>query len=464
MIKETVYKSLPNVFQNLLITLFDILQYRRRHASGYFKYKEYLNSVDKLSRHELKAIQNEKLVDYLTYCKLHSPYFKKILKDIDVTKGLDCLKEMPICDKEAFRKNIPSMITGNKSDMYGAKTGGTTGTAMQIYFRWDDVAERFAFLDVFRERFGYKFGERTAWLSGKDILTKRDLRKNRFWKQDWAYNIRYYATFNINDKTIPFYIKDLQKYQPKFIVGFPSSIVEIAKYGISRNIDLGYKVSAIFPTAETKVTEEAKTITSFFGGGVYDQYASSEGACFITECEAGSLHFELLSGVIEVVDDEGNPAEEGRMLITAFHTRGTPLIRYDIGDRMKWSDRKSCTCGRETPIVEEIQGRINDYIYSRETGKCNLGNISNSIKYVNGVKKFQVVQNEIDKIRVIVEKDGDVYSDEDEQLFLSELVYRLGESMIITFEYVDIIPREKSGKFRIVKNHIKDEVEKLSKT
>ncbi len=453
--QETIYKNLPNVLQNGLITLFDYLQYSKRHGEKYHAFKAFLKAKEFQSREELEQLQNEALVKFLEHCKQESPYFREVLSNIDVSKGIEILNSIPICSKEEFRKNIPNIIAGNKKQMYKSKTGGTTGKAMQVYFRWDDLEERFAILDYFRERFGYKFGEKTAWFSGKDMLTKRDLAKNRFWKQDWKYNIRYYSTFNISEFSLIHYINDLKKYKPAFIVGFPSSIVEIARYALRNNIKLGYKVKAIFPTAESKVESEAKDLEKFFGGGVYDQYASSEGACFITECDQGNLHFEMLSGIIEIVDEDNNPSQEGRMLITAFHTRGTPLLRYDIGDSMKWSDLTNCSCGRKTPIVEVIHGRVNDYIFSKERGKCNLGNISNCIKHVKGVRRFQVVQNEIDTIQVLVENDVE-YDDQDEKKFLDELRFRLGDKINIEFKYLKEIPREKSGKFRIVKNSIKN--------
>ena len=120
---------------------------------------------------------------------------------------------------------------------------------------------------------------------------------------------------------------------------------------------------------------------------------------------------------------------------------------------MKISDKK-CGCGNNNPIIEKIEGRINDFIYSKERGKINLGNISNCVKYVKGIIKFQIIQNEIDKIVIKIIIDSNIYSNDDEKLFLKELRDRLGEVVNINFTYVDEIPREKSGKYRIVINKI----------
>jgi len=73
---------------------------------------------------------------------------------------------------------------------------------------------------------------------------------------------------------------------------------------------------------------------------VYDQYASSEGAPFVTECENQVLHMELASGVFEHFEDGSD-----EVLVTSFTTHGTPLIRYRIGDSMTFSEKvKTCKC------------------------------------------------------------------------------------------------------------------------
>src|SRR3546814_13810209 len=77
------------------------------------------------------------------------------------------------------------------------------------------------------------------------------------------------------------------------------------------------------------------------------------------------------------------PAREGEILVTSFTTRGTPLIRYRIGDRISLApDDYRCPCGSCFPVVKHIDGRTADFIWSPENGKVNLGNISNSTKEI----------------------------------------------------------------------------------
>jgi phenylacetate-CoA ligase len=196
-------------------------------------------------------------------------------------------------------------------------------------------------------------------------------------------------------------------------------------------------------------------IEKFFKTKLFDQYASSEGAPFIFECKKGNLHLELQSGVFEVLDKNNQPTRSGKLLVTSFTTEATPLIRYDIGDSITLDDpNKICDCGNNNHMVKEILGRIDDFIYSPENGRINLGNISNTLKGTKGIRKFQAIQNEINKINVLLMVDYQ-FDKKSEKILLKNWIDRLGNKMQITLEIVDKIEVEKSGKFRMVKNNIK---------
>lgn len=451
--QDKLYKLLPGFAQNGLVTLFDYLQYRKRHGGRYHYWYAYFKKAQSLPLVELKKLQEERLIDFVQFARANSPYYRDLLKDLDTGKSMtDWYKKIPIQSKEDIRSNIDRVYTVPANKAIIAKTGGTTGKSLEVRFTNDDIQQRYACLDYFRAIHGYKLGEKVAWFSGKSFLTERDVKRGRYWKYDWLHKIRYYSTFHINAHTIKHYIDNLNKFQPKFAVGFPSSIYEIAKWGIENNYLLVYKMKTIFPTAETIVDHEKEALKKFFGAEVRNQYASSEGAPFIVECEKGNLHIDLISGYFEVLNEQLQPVGQGDLVFTSFTTHGTPLIRYAIRDKLTLSDRR-CDCGNNNPLAEAIEGRINDFIFSEERGKINLGNVSNCVKYVKGVVKFQIIQNTTDAIEVKVVKDPS-YTHKDEEMFRYELEERLGKKVQIKFSYPENIPRETSGKYRIIKNNL----------
>lgn len=113
-------------------------------------------------------------------------------------------------------------------------------------------------------------------------------------------------------------------------------------------------------------------------------------------------------------------------------------------------------CGNHNPLVKEILGRIDDFVYSPEIGKINLGNVSNTLKDTIGIVKFQAVQNALDRIDLLVEIDKELFSKKSEEKFIQNWRDRIGDQMCLEIKYVEAIPVEASGKFRIVKNNIKD--------
>lgn len=451
---EKLYRVLPNYAQNILVTVYNINAYRKRHGGKYRFYRKLFKANRNLSLSELQEIQFSELRKLLNHANNNSSFYKNTYKNINIHsfKAVKDIEKLPIVSKETIRANINKAITAPKSMLSKSKTGGTTGKSLVVFNKPENIQERMAMLDNFRAGFGYELGKRTAWFSGKAILSAADIKKNRFWKTDYWHKVRYYSSFHIQEKNLGYYVENIIKFAPEFLVGFPSTINDIAEYGIRHKIDFPENtVKAAFPTAETLTPKIRENIEGFFKTKVYDQYASSEGAPFIFECKNGNLHLELQSGIFEVLDENDKPTNSGRLVVTSFTTYGTPLIRYDIGDTLTLSD-KTCTCGNNNPIAESLQGRVVDHIFSPDTGKINLGNISNATKGVKGIIKFQVIQEELHKVKVKVVKDPQTYIQSSETTFLKNLCDRLGYSMQIELDYVSEIANETSGKFRIVKN------------
>jgi len=457
--KENLFNKAPLFLQNLMISLFNIIVYYKRYGGLYKKHLLDFENKQNISLSRLK--QEIKFQQLLQHTISNSNFYNEKYSNLKLPKSINEISLLPIINKEELRKNINEVYTLSKNKGLVSKTGGTTGKSLEVIFTKKDTQERFAMLDNFRSQFGYKLGKKTAWFSGKNLLNEKDIKKNRFWKTDYLYKVRYYSTFHINDNYLKYYLRDLIEFKPKFMIGFPSSMSEIAKYGIRNNINFPKNIiKAIFPTAETITPEIREVLTTYFHTQVYDQYASSEGAPFIFECKNHNLHLELQSGVFEVLDNDDKPANEGRLVITSFTTHGTPLIRYDIGDEIVLSD-KTCNCGNNNPLVKMINGRIDDYIYSPENGKINLGNISNTLKNVQGVQKFQAIQDVLNEIIIKIVIDKNKFNDNAKSTFISNWRDRIGTKMNIKLEIVDKIKPEKSGKYRMVKNNIKHLVDIL---
>ena len=447
-LKEDLGRRSPHLIQNLAISVFNTYQYRVRHGGNYQKYREYFSKFSDASLSEIESEQRNRLENFLNKSvassKWYSPY-----------KDYQSLEDFPLLYKKDIIENLGAITTVKEKEAVVNFTGGTTGASMKVLYTKDNVQERNALLDHFRAQYGYKLGKKCAWFSGKNIITEKDIKKGICYKDDYINRIRFFSTFHITDANFDVYWKAFCKFAPEFIVGFPSSVYELCAMATSRDLKLENKVKAFFPTAETILPIHREVIQSVLGCKVADQYASSEGAPFILECTEGSLHIHPLTGIFEVVDENLKLAQEGEILVTSFTTEGTPLIRYRIGDRIKLAPKENkCSCGSVFPVVKTIEGRSTDYILTPTNGKINYVNITNSTKGVVGIIQFQVIQNELERVEVLVIANKN-FDEKQQNKFKYALSERFGRDMFIDMKVVDTISKEKSGKFRVVKNNIK---------
>ena len=443
-ITKAIYDQLPYPVQNIAISAFNTLQYRTRHGGEYWKWREFYKNVDSSSKEQCDKIIEDRLNSFLANASKSSSWYRE-------HEGKS-LTDYPILEKSSILSNLSDIATIPEREAQVSLTGGTTGASMKVLYTKDDIQERHALLDHFRAQYGYKLGKRCAWFSGKSIVTEKDLQKGICYRDDLINKIRFFSTFHITDDNFDAYWKAFKKFSPEYIVGFPSSVYELCSMALARGLKLENTVKAFFPTAETLLPIHREVISSVLGCKIADQYASSEGAPFILECPKGGLHIHPITGVFEVVDEHMKPAQEGEILVTSFTTNGTPLIRYRIGDSIKLaSENKVCACGSHFPLVEKIEGRSTDVILTPKNGRINSVNISNSTKEIEGIIQFQVIQNQMDSVEVLV-KATNKFTEDFQQKFQHALSDRFGKEMNINMRIVDEIPKEKSGKFKVIKN------------
>ncbi len=449
---QKIYDKSPIFFQNLMATVYGYKAKKKRYGKAYYDHLDYLDKIHKYSREELETLQFNELMKLLNNTVEKSKFYRELYKGIDINsfKSINDLKKLPIVTKEMIRQNIDNVITIPKSGATVGNTGGTTGKSLTVYNRPEDSQKRMATLDYFKMKHGFKNMEmKKATFMGKHIVPPTQ-KKKVFWRYNAATKQMVYSSVHITEENIPYYIESLNKFQPQAMDGCPSSMYDIASYMLRNNIRFDFKPLAVFSTSETVTPEHREVIEKAFGAKVRDQYASSEGAPFVWECECGNYHYDITTGIIENIDDSNE------VLVTSFTTYGTPLIRYKIGDSMVFEDpSKVCGCGFNTPLVKSIEGRAIDFLYSTKGGKINLGNVSNIFKYMpNSIIKAQLIQDSLTHMLVKIVVDGD-FTNRDKKILTDEIKHKFGNDMKVDFEVVNDIPREKSGKYKLIVNKVK---------
>lgn len=152
----------------------------------------------------------------------------------------------------------------------------------------------------------------------------------------------------------------------------PSYLVHIGEtaermgVSIKDDTDLRIGVLGAEPWSEAMRTK----LQDSLGIRVYDIYGTSElsGPMF-TECtEQNGIHIWGDLAYPEIIDPETGeslPAgEKGELVMTVLKKEALPMIRYRVGDVTVLND-EPCACGRTSPRIMRIQGRVDDMLIVR---------------------------------------------------------------------------------------------------
>lgn len=448
---QAIYDKSPIFFQNIMTTVKGYQNAKNRYGKTYYDYRAFLKEFDTWPLEKKEAYQREELIRFIRYAQENSAFYRELYKGIDIQSihSVADLKKLPVVEKEMLRANIDACIVKTDEPCVESHTGGTTGKSLSILFTVSDYMKRMATLDHFKSKVGFEnLKMRRATFNGKHIVPPHQ-KKKVFWRYNRACKQMIFSSFHITEENMGYYVEELNRFKPQALDGFFTSMCDIAGYIERHKIPLTFKPIAIFPTSETLTQEGRALLERVFACKVYDQYASSEGAPFVTECKNQVLHIGLASGVFEHLDDTDE------ILVTSFTTHGTPLIRYRIGDRMVFDPSATCSCGCNEPIVRSIEGRRLDFLYTAEGAKINAGNVSNILKYLpNVVVRSQFLQEKKEEVTLLLEVDKALYKPEYDALIEKEFHHKFGENTRLTIRCVENIPREKSGKFRMIKNTV----------
>lgn len=402
-------------------------------------------------------IQRNRLYKLVRFATNNVPYYKNLIKEekikISESSIFEDLQKFPILTKESIRENWSLL----QSNIYDSKfrittSGGTTGEPISILQGRKFILKAYASTLAFDKIAGFFPGKKVIrlWGNEKEIFqhTSSLYQKiiNRFFK-----NTHFQNSFKMSKKTTLKYIWQINKFKPSIIIAYVQSIYEIAKV-IKRNQIKVYSPSSIITSAGVLTSKVKKFLESIFNCKVYNRYGSREVGLIGMSCEeSNKLHINMYHQFLEIVDNHGKRMKEnqkGNILITNLNNYAMPLIRYKIGDRGSLN-KQVCECGRGLYRLNNIHGRIVD-TFKNSSGDLIDGEYFTHLFYfMENLKKFQVIQEEVNLIKVlIVTLNGQSLKESTEEEIKEKIKLVMGENCIIKMNYVKEIKPPSSGKFR----------------
>lgn len=407
----------------------------------------------------MEEYQQNKIKSILIHAYENTGFYKKRFDDADMNpykyKGAADLKNIPVLTKNQIRENVKSMLATNysKKELHSSDTGGTTGVKMTFYRDNACLSTKEATRYRFEKWTGWDIGERIGlvWTAQQDYVghwtTKAKIRNELFERQ-----IVLPAAI-LDDDLILKYLKDLLAKSPTMIRAFSSPLYEVAR--IAQEYKFNFtSLKGIVTTGEPVYGHQRQLIEKAFSCKVFDSYRSRDAGPIAQECEYhNGLHINAESLFIETIPRNENTSddESGEIVITDLLNYGMPLIRYKMGDLGILSN-EICSCGRCLPLIKKIAGRSADTLYSIDKRPITAGSL---VLYLVDeapglLGQVQIIQDKIDHLCIRLTPDPEPTQEIIE--YQKNKVHELfGGEMEVTFELVNEIPMESSGKYLFTK-------------
>lgn len=398
--------------------------------------------------------QEERLATILRRAAADVPYYREqwAQRRANGDKASpDLLENWPLLSKEALRREPRAFLADDcdPEEMYFERTGGTTGTQQYLWLSKETLGAWFALFEA-RSRRWYGVGRHDRWaiLGGQLVApVRRD--KPPFWVWNMAMHQLYLSVYHLSPKNIPAYLGAIRDHRIVYLLGYPSAIYRLALEMLDQKL-VAPPLKVVITNAETLLDYQREAIAAAFQCPVRDAYGMAEIAAAAGECEMGNMHIWPEAGHIEILadtTDEPLPAgQAGRLIATGLLNPDMPLIRYQTGDRATRTD-ESCSCGRTLPLLQGIDGRVEDVVITRD-GR-HVGRLDGVFKADPHIREAQIIQEDWDKLRVLfVPAEG--YSPRDGDIIVQRLHDRVGDDMTVVLEAVDEVPRMANGKFRAI--------------
>lgn len=428
------------------------LKYRRR-----YKRSEYLREVidrDNWSYEKIARWQEAELLNMLRHAAETVPYYRNYWRHNSEKDYLN-LQNWPILEKSEVKSRSFDFISDlyDKKDLYPISTSGTSGTPMTYWFDREALSKWYAIYEHRIKRWnGVSESDRWANIGGQ-LICNINQKKPPFWVWNFAMKQLYLSSYHITEENIEHYLRALQQYKIVYLLGYVSSIFNLANIGIKKKLHIP-KLKLVITNAEPLFDYQREIISKAFCCDVVQTYSGCEFAFGGNEDLSKTMYLWPEAGILEVEGsrDENQLSEQrGNFIATGLINKAMPLIRYRIGDS-GIIDSVSKQKGRNFESLKEITGRNDDLIYTTE-GKL-VGRLDPVFKGDFQIKEAQIIQENLSLIKIKIVPFNNFTTEQSDEI-IRRLKERVGMSMQVSIDLVDVIPKSANGKFKAVISYVK---------
>lgn len=405
------------------------------------------------------------------------PYYRRLMDEAGVTpsdiRACSDLSRLPVTTKDALlRAPLGDRLRRGTDprDCRKRYTSGSTGIAYTVCMnRLELVFRQAALLRAFGHHLPLFLPLRICEVGAGPV----GLRERGALSRKLATRLGSLAALSVVHISrclpLPEQVRVLRDVRPQLVTGHPSCL-ELVASELLRDGGQQVRPRLVVSRGEVLTSLARQTIGGAFGSPVVDYYSCEEIGNIAWQCRAsrGVMHINTDTCVLEIVDQDGQslpPGAEGRVVVTSLFNCTMPFIRYDLGDRgvLLEASPEDCTCRRGGLSMALPQGRDQDFLVlpggrqvsPRQADAVVGWAIYNSLgdgSFVQGIVKYQIVQEEVDLVRIRVAVLGSPVAGLISAL--EEGVRGLDPALRCQVEFVENLPLEPSGKRRAILSRV----------
>ncbi|WP_111495980.1 phenylacetate--CoA ligase family protein [Marinobacter bohaiensis] len=404
-------------------------------------------------REDIETLQWQRLQGMIRHAARNSPFYRDLLAEHGVqAESIDSpaeFRRIPVTTKQSIRNHLDAFISdaSSRASLVTAKTGGSTGVSLNLYFD-EPCQERRNAAQLLADRWaGWDMGMKRASVWGNPPVPQGLKQTLRHHLLDRTI---YLDTMDLNPESMGAFVERWRREIPGAVFGHAHSIYIFAQYLQDNGIhDL--RPHGIVATSMMLLDHERRVIESAFDCRVTNRYGCEEVGLIACECEQhNGMHLNLPHVYVEFLDANDEPVapgEPGKIVVTDLNNFAMPLIRYRVEDVGVYSERR-CECGRGLPILERLEGRVADFLKLPTGGQVSgISLVERTLTKVPGIEQMQLVQETLDNLTINRVKGPEFDAGTDPAL-LAALREVFDERVRCTIQDVAAIPQEPSGKYR----------------
>ncbi len=404
---------------------------------------------------KLLDFQRERLDSLLRHAYETVPYYHRVFDERGLTpdsfKDPSDLSKLPVLTRDMIRKNTDDLFSSRfpKARLIPFDTGGTTRRRMTFYRDQESHNIKAGAGWRFEGYMGRKPCDKTCYISTVHIDLNPDDRlrtkiKNRYLLRELMFHMG-----AVTEDTLERYYRIMRSFKPEYLKGFPNALDRFADYILAK----GYhppQVLALQMTGETLHPYHREKFTRLFGGPAFNMYGSREVGNTACECDRREgMHVAMETSIVEIIADShpAPPGTEGEIIITDLTNYGFPMIRYAIEDHGGWVG-SACSCGRNLALMSHGVGRLCDQYIAPDGTRHSALAISSTIAETGPpMGQIQYIQKSLTRFHILITNDPPLTIQIEQHI--RRVIHDLVSPRIeVTFEAVDQLPREASGKIR----------------